>query len=326
VVDVDAREAELVVRPPWLPDGFWPDGQRLAVGVLADVWPARERITGRRVAIKLWHRPLSGRRQHDLYRREVDAHRLVAQSSGHVVAWAGGQPEDRLPWIATALHGTSLREVLDIEGHPPAPEAAVLAMDLLHGLAAIHGSGLLHRDIKPSNVFVRDGRAVLGDLGLSMLAGDTVLDPRAGTPCYRAPELLLDGVPNQRTDVYSAALVLRELLGEPAPHLALERVIRQAESTLPLDRPSSGIDLASSFADACARAGLETLPARPPEYTPAWLLGDLHRRRFTLSRLPEDAVTAFLGYVALATVVGTITILSLVLLLLAGLFSAFSSY
>jgi serine/threonine protein kinase len=57
---------------------------------------------------------------------------------------------------------------------------------------------------------------------------DTVLDPRAGTPRYRAPELLVNSIPNQRTDVYSAALVLRELLGE-APQAALERVMRQAE-------------------------------------------------------------------------------------------------
>lgn len=231
MLNADAHKADLPARPPWLPDGFWPDGPRLAVGVLADVWPARERITGHRVAVKLWHRPLSGRRQRDLYRREVDAHRLVAGSSGHVAAWAGGHPEGRLPWIATALHGISLSALLEQQGRPPAPKAAVLAMDLLHGLAAVHGSGVLHRDIKPSNVFVRDGRAVLGDLGLAMLSGDTVLDPRAGTPRYRAPELLLSGVPNQRTDVYSAALVLRELLGEPAPHQAFERVLRQAEDT-----------------------------------------------------------------------------------------------
>jgi hypothetical protein len=45
----------------------------------------------------------------------------------------GGHPEDRLPWIATALHGTSLRVLLETQARPPAPEAAVLAMDMLYG-------------------------------------------------------------------------------------------------------------------------------------------------------------------------------------------------
>ncbi len=297
--------------PLWLPDGFWPDGHRLASGPLVEVWPAREISTGRRVAVKLWRRPLVGRRQHDLYRREQDAHKLLLGFSGHVVGYIGGSSKDRYPWIATTLHGESLREVL--QRQLPLAEAAVLSMDILRGLADVHSTSLLHRDIRPSNVLVRDGRAVLCDLGLAMLAGDTVLDPRAGTPRYRAPELLASAVPSQRTDVYSAALVLRELLGDPAPHPALERVLRQAGSSLPADRPSSAAEFASRFADACAAAGLDLPSARPPEPAPPYVIepsGRL-RERLRLSGL-HGVGMALLGYVAIAAVFGTLIIIWLV--------------
>jgi serine/threonine protein kinase len=291
--------------PPWLPDGFWPDGPRLAAGSFADVWPAVHAMSGRRVAMKVWHRPFTGYHQRDLFRREVDAHRLLAGVSGHVVAWAGvSSRTDMLPWIATALHGESLRDVLLRDG-PPEPEAAaVLGMDLLRGLAAIHGCGLVHRDIKPANVLVRDGRALLCDLGLATLVGETVLDPKAGTRSYRAPELLRPGaVPTLRGDVYSAAQVLRELLGDPAPHAALERVLLRAGSSLPADRPPGAMDLASLFSDASATAGMSIPAPRMPDPTPPFLLTSQSRLRGRvplMRNLPEAVVAAVIAYVIVA--------------------------
>ncbi len=298
--------------PPWLPDGYWPDGPRLGTGPTADVWPAIDRSTGARVAVKVWHKPLTGRLYRDLYGREFDAHRLLAGTSGHVVAWAGGSSSDFRPWIATALHGTSLSDLLEQSGRPSPAQAAVLAMDLVRGLAAIHGCGLVHRDVTPRNVLVRDGRAVLCDLGLAMLAGETVLDPRAGTPRYRAPEVLASGLPSQASDVYSTTQVLRELLGDPAPHPLLERLLRRGESSLPADRPGSGMEYASRFADACSAAGFSVPAARPPDPIPPSLSSPTPSRRWRRPHLSRAALVALASYVAIAAALGTMVILMMV--------------
>ena len=91
-------------------------------------------------------------------------------------------------------------------------------------MAAVHRAGIVHRDIKPDNVLVaEDGRVVVGDFGLA--AGDlgattkklTATGAVVGTPLYMSPEQLRGEPVDHRTDLFSAGVILFEMLAGARP-------------------------------------------------------------------------------------------------------------
>jgi serine/threonine protein kinase len=106
---------------------------------------------------------------------------------------------------------------------------------LLGALAATHGLGIVHRDVKPSNVLLRqDGIAKLTDFGIARNSSDPSLDPGGsapGTSLYMSPEQVLSRPLDARSDLYSAATVLYEMLTGRAPFAsdASDFAIRQAQ-------------------------------------------------------------------------------------------------
>jgi hypothetical protein len=101
------------------------------------------------------------------------------------------------------------------------PRACGLIGQVLTALDYAHSEAVIHRDIKPSNVLVTDGgRVKLMDFGIALLVGDkrlTSSQATIGTPIYMSPEQILR--PRQmdhRADIYSAAIMLYEMLaGDP---------------------------------------------------------------------------------------------------------------
>jgi serine/threonine protein kinase len=93
---------------------------------------------------------------------------------------------------------------------------------LLGALAAVHALDIVHRDIKPSNVFVRrDGILKLGDFGIARVAGGPTTAATGefapGTGAYMSPEQVLSRAVDARSDLYSAATVLFEMLTGRTP-------------------------------------------------------------------------------------------------------------
>jgi len=96
---------------------------------------------------------------------------------------------------------------------------------LLGALAGIHALGIVHRDVKPSNVLVRrDGLVKLGDFGIARFADAPATHATAelglGTGAYMSPEQVLSGPVDGRSDLYSAATVLYEMLTGRTPFSA----------------------------------------------------------------------------------------------------------
>lgn len=242
---------------PPIPDDFVAIGPPIATGGSAVVWRARHRVTGRDVALKVWHHPLGTAEQ----RAQFDAEsRLHQQLSGHphIVPWLwAAAPADAPAWMATELHGQALSEVTGESGPLSLSAGVVVGLDLLDGLAAVHAKGVVHRDVKPENVLIKAGRAALCDLGIAMhldaLTGDTC----AGTAAYLAPELLRSGAdqsPDFRSDVYSAARTIRTALGDNVPD-AVDRLLIRAESQEPADRPADAADFRDRLQKVSDRLG-----------------------------------------------------------------------
>jgi serine/threonine protein kinase len=129
--------------------------------------------------------------------------------------------------IAPDLGGTSLAaEIQDTT--PVAPEEAIsILTEILEGLEALHGAGLVHRDLKPQNILrLEDGHLALIDLGLAGVVGRggtlTQTEELLGTPAYMAPEAIQSGIPVVSSDLYSVGVMAYEMLTGTNPFVAPE--------------------------------------------------------------------------------------------------------
>jgi eukaryotic-like serine/threonine-protein kinase len=188
------------------------------------------------VAIKVLHPLLRGReRARKMFRREAEALRRLAHPN-IVHFFALTEDQSHLALVMELVHGEPLSRIvargLSVRPSPNAPCVPfVLAWhyfaQLLGALAAVHELGILHRDVKPANVIARaDGVVKLTDFGIARLpaneAGATG-GMAPGTGAYMSPEAVRGEAQDPRSDLYSAAIVLYEMLTGQTPFDRPER-------------------------------------------------------------------------------------------------------
>nr|WP_208407589.1 Stk1 family PASTA domain-containing Ser/Thr kinase [Amycolatopsis granulosa] len=129
--------------------------------------------------------------------------------------------------VMELVDGGTLRDLLDQRGTLDVPLALSVAEQMLSALAAAHQAGLVHRDVKPENVLIGQtghppsGVVKVADFGLVRAvasAGTTSSSIILGTVAYLAPEQVTTGAAGERGDVYSAGIVLYEMLTGQAPY------------------------------------------------------------------------------------------------------------
>ncbi len=193
-------------------------------GSMGEVYRARDRVTGDRVAVKilLAEDTDSGER----FAREAKL--LLTLRHPRIVRYvAHGTAEGRRYLAMEWMDGEDLATRLRRAGLTPAESLAMVAR-IAEGLAVIHAHGVVHRDIKPSNLFLPDGdieRVKILDFGVARLAGGTKLLTRAGatigTPAYMAPEQARgDHEVGATTDIFALGCVLFECLTGRPPFVA----------------------------------------------------------------------------------------------------------
>ena len=111
------------------------------------------------------------------------------------------------------VDGTTLTEVIRNRGPLDLDEARQIAAQFLAGLEAIHDAGLVHRDLKPENLMLtRAGRVVVMDFGIAKGLAEGGPGTIAGTPAYMSPEQARGNTIDARADIFSAGVVLAELV------------------------------------------------------------------------------------------------------------------
>jgi serine/threonine protein kinase/WD40 repeat protein len=111
------------------------------------------------------------------------------------------------------IDGTTLIKILQSRGPLDLQEAREIASQFLAGLEAIHQAGLVHRDLKPENIMItRSGRVVVMDFGIAKVLADRKTGTVSGTPAYMAPEQARGEEVDARADVFSAGVVLAEMI------------------------------------------------------------------------------------------------------------------
>ncbi len=206
----------------------------LGQGGMATVFLARDLKHDRLVALKLIRSGLAAVLGPERFLREITIvahlnhpHILPLHDSGE----AAGHLYYVMPWIA----GETLRDRLARESAIPVEEALRIARDVGLALTHAHGHGVIHRDIKPSNILLAEDAALLADFGIARTsdensagAGITLSGMALGTPTYMSPEQACSAPVDGRSDLFSLACVLNEMLGARQPY---SQVPSRAEDT-----------------------------------------------------------------------------------------------
>ena len=199
----------------------------LAEGGMGAVYRARRTLLGDEVAIKVVLPDLTNPTARDRFLRES----RLAASLRHpaiVSIFDFDMPEGGQPYLVMELlTGPSLRDEIRAHGRLEVADVQQIMPPICSALQQAHVNGIVHRDIKPANIVAHEymgGSRVykLVDFGVANLrqtTDETRLtgpDQFVGTVSYAAPEQLTAGIVDGRSDIYSLAAVVFEMLtGRP---------------------------------------------------------------------------------------------------------------
>lgn len=216
-------------------------------GGMGKVWEAEEKLSGRRVALKVLHPELArsgeGRK---LFQNEMQI--LARLEHPNIVrSLACIEEAGELAMVLELLSGRTLRSLLGQRDRLPWGEAVSVVSQIAAALAAAHGQRppIIHRDLKPENIMVLDGGP--GDAGATRAGTVKVMDfgiakvlealhqtntQSVGTLQYMSPEQIDARSIDHRADLYCLGLVMYELLsGRPPFRSASPRELLNLQCT-----------------------------------------------------------------------------------------------
>ena len=245
-------------------------------GGMATVWSASDQQHGRKVAIKVLHPDLAGEVGTDRFLREI---RLTAELQHPAVVPildSGAFERDgvRIPWYAMPyLEGETLRTRLTRETQLPIDEALRIVNAVGQAVAAAHRRNIVHRDLKPENIFLSGDHVYVVDFGIAKAVAATDGDRLTstglaiGTPTYMSPEQALAGTVDARSDQYSLAVMLYEMLAGEPPFAGPNQQAVIARRLVEPARPLSTVR--STVPPVVERATLRALERTPADRFPS---------------------------------------------------------
>jgi len=249
-------------------DGRYLVERELGAGGMATVYLAQDIRHDRAVALKVLKPELAAVMGAERFLSEI---RTTANlQHPHILPlYDSGEADSFLFYVMPYVEGETLRERLAREKQLSVEETLRIAKAVGGALDFAHRKGVIHRDIKPANILLQDGQPLVADFGIALAVAQagggrlTETGLSLGTPHYMSPEqATADRDPDARSDIYSMACVVYEMLtGEP-PHLGssaqavLARILTETPHRVRDTRPTVPTQVDATLAKA-----LQKLPA-----------------------------------------------------------------
>ena len=182
--------------------------EEIKLGANGYLFFAQNKISQKEVAIKFYYVG-TGDRQHD------EPRNLAAINSPNVLSILDARliSKDWGYFITPRCKEGDLDDL--IRTFPSAHKAIDVAINICHGLSAIHAQGMVHRDLKPGNIVLEDGIPKIADFGSvrAFEEGQDITRASKHSILYRPPESFKSDEYSKRGDIYQIGLVLYQLLG-----------------------------------------------------------------------------------------------------------------
>ena len=240
-------------------DGRYEIIELIGSGGMANVYKAKCHRLNRMVAVKILKSDMA--ENEEIRRRFRDESRAVAQlSHANIVSVYDVSSSGDTEYIVMELiDGITLKQYMERRGQMDWRESLHFIIQIMRALEHAHSRGIIHRDIKPQNIMVlRDGSVKVADFGIACLQNNaqTLTQDALGSVHYISPEQARGEHIDARSDIYSAGVVLYEMLtgrlpfeGDTAVSVAIQHL-----SSVPLAPSEIREDVPKGLELICMKA------------------------------------------------------------------------
>ena len=201
-------------------DGRYEILERIGTGGMAVVYKTRDQRLNRLVAVKVLRPDLA---QDADFRRRFNAESQAVAQLSHpniVSVYDVSRGGDTEYIVMELIDGITLKQYMEKRGQLNWRESLHFITQIMRGLSHAHSRGIVHRDIKPQNIMVlRDGSVKVADFGIACLenSAQTLTQEALGSVHYISPEQARGDRTDARSDIYSAGVVMYEMLTNRLP-------------------------------------------------------------------------------------------------------------
>ena len=243
--------------------------ERIGTGGMAVVYKAKCHRLNRLVAVKILKAEYA---QDEDFRRRFNAESQAVAQLSHaniMSVYDVSRSGDTEYIVMELLDGITLKQYMSKRGQLNWRESLHFITQIMRGLSHAHSRGIIHRDIKPQNIMVlRDGSVKVADFGIACLenSSQTLTQEALGSVHYISPEQAKGDRTDARSDIYSAGVVLYEMLagrlpfeGDSAVSVALQHL-----SSIPLAPREVNKDIPEQLELVCMKAMTADINRRYP--------------------------------------------------------------
>jgi serine/threonine-protein kinase len=203
--------------------------RKIGHGAMSAVFLAFQKSLKRQIAVKVLPKSLLTEKSAAFFQQEAESAAILAHP--HIIPiYEVGETDDFLFFTMQLVQGNPLtyyiqraqKNIVPSKRLLPLATIISLMIKVLDALAYAHDNEIVHRDIKPDNVMIESHskRPLITDFGVARVARTTSKTDRLllGTPIYIAPEQIKSGSVDGRADMYSAAVMMLEMLMARVPY------------------------------------------------------------------------------------------------------------
>ena len=197
--------------------------KKLGHGAMSVVFVAFQKTLKRQIAVKVLPKSMLTEKTAAFFQQEAESAAILAHP--HIIpVYEVGETEEFLFFTMQLVQGNELsyyirqtrKNIVPSKRFMPLQTVITLMLKILDALAYAHDNDIVHRDIKPDNIMIEahSKRPLVTDFGVARVSRTTGKSDRLllGTPMYIAPEQILSGSVDGRADMYSAGVMMLEML------------------------------------------------------------------------------------------------------------------